>query len=82
MKNIKTYYLAILIPLGILVLLINFKLVSSTIFTILLLVYVFIYRTYTDGKRLLEKEIITKNQIWKLLIPGTRIEYFKELYIK
>ena len=82
MRNIKYYYLAIIIPLGILVLLINFKLINSTVFTILLFVYALIYRTYTDGKRLLEKGIITKNQIWKLLVPGTRIEYFKELYIK
>jgi len=82
MRNIKTYYLAILTPLIILFLLRKFEMITWETSLILFLFYIFIYRTYTDGKRLIEKEVITKNQIWKLLIPGTRIEYFKELYIK
>ena len=82
MKNIKIYYLAILTPLGVLLLLINSKWIDYSLFIILLLVYVLIYRTYTDGKRLLEKDLITKKEIWKLLIPETRIEYFNELYLK
>jgi uncharacterized membrane protein len=82
MKNIKVFYLAILIPLGVLFLLINLELIDSTLFMILLLAYWLIYRTYTDGKRLIDKKIIRKKEIWKLIIPGTRIEYFKELYLK
>jgi hypothetical protein len=30
----------------------------------------------------IDKRIISKKDFWKLLIPGTRIEYFRELYIK
>ena len=82
MKNIKIYYLAILIPIVVLFLLFNFKLIDTTLFTILLLIYAFIYRTYTDSKRLLAKKVISKKNIWKFLIPGTRIEFFKELYLK
>ena len=82
MKNIKTYYIAILLPLIILFTLRKFEIITWDSSLISFLIYVFVYRTYTDGKRLLDKKIILKKDLWKILIPGTRIEYFKELYIK
>ncbi|MGV8945022.1 MAG: hypothetical protein ACOH1N_01215 [Lutibacter sp.] len=82
MKNIKIYYIAILLPLIILFTLRKFEIITWDSSLISFLIYVFVYRTYTDGKRLLDKKIILKKDLWKILIPGTRIEYFKELYIK
>lgn len=82
MKNLKIYYLAIIIPLIMIFIFYKFQIIDSTYFLILFLIYATIYRTYTDSKRLIDKKIISKNDFWKLLIPGTRIEYFRELYIK
>ena len=82
MKNLMTYYLAIIAPLLIIIWLSKSALISSTLFVILLFFYAFIYRTYTDGLRLMEKGIIEKKDIWKIIIPGSHFKYYKELYLK
>ena len=82
MKNIVTYYIAILAPLLGSIFLVKAGLISSSIFLFSLLFYSLIYRTYTDGKRLVEKNIIAKNKMWRLILPGLRFGYFKELYLK
>jgi hypothetical protein len=56
--------------------------ISSYQFFFLLLFYACIYRTYTDGKRLAEKGIIVSKDIWKMIIPGQRFRYLKELYLQ
>jgi hypothetical protein len=82
MKNLFVYYLTILTPLGILIWLSKTDLVNPVLFVLLLFFYVLIFRTYVDGKRLSDKNIIQKKDIWKMIIPGKRFEYFKELYLK
>jgi hypothetical protein len=82
MKNLFIYYLTILTPLGILIWLSKADLVNPVLFVLLLFFYVLIFRTYVDGKRLSDKNIIQKKDIWKMIIPGKRFEYFKELYLK
>ena len=82
MKNLFIYYLTILSPIGMLTWLSRIDLVSSTLFVLLLFFYVLIFRTYVDGKRLSDKNVIQKKDIWKMIIPGKRFEYFKELYLK
>jgi hypothetical protein len=82
MKNLFVYYFTILTPLGILIWLRKIDLVHPILFVLLLFFYVLIFRTYVDGKRLSDKNIIQKKDIWKLIIPGKRFEYFKELYLK
>jgi hypothetical protein len=57
-------------------------LIDGTLLIGLFLFYALIYRTYTDGKRLAEKNIILKKDIWRMIIPGSRIEHFNELYLK
>jgi hypothetical protein len=81
-KNLFTYYLTILLPIVILAWLNKTDLISSTIFVILLFFYILIFRTYVDGKRLADKNIIQKKDIWKMIIPGKRFKHFKELYLK
>ena len=81
MKKLFNYYLKILIPLGILIWL-NKTDLNPTLFVFLLFFYALIFRTYVDGKRLADKNIIPKKDIWKMIIPGKRFEYFKELYLK
>ena len=82
MRNLFTFYIVILAPLGILFWLNKSDLINGTIFVVLLVFYALIYRTYTDGKRLADKNIIPKKDIWKFIIPGRRLEHFKELYLK
>lgn len=82
MKNIFIYYLLILTPLAIILWLNKTNSLNSAYFVGLLLFYLLIYRTYIDGKRLCDKNVIPKKDIWKMIIPGKQIEYFKELYLK
>ncbi len=82
MKNIFYYYLAITVPFGIIMWLIKTKPFDSAAILGLFIFYLVFYRTYIDGKRLVEKNIIEKKDIWKMIIPGKRFEYFKELYWK
>jgi len=80
MKNTALYYLAILLPLVIIFWLQQSDLISSSLLLGLVIFYVLIYRTFTDGQRLYEKGIIQKKDIWKLKIPGN-FKYFKDLYL-
>jgi hypothetical protein len=82
MKNIINYYILILTPLGLLIWLLRTDSINTWGFVGLLFFYSLIYRTYIDGKRLADKNIIPKKDIWKMIIPGKRLEYFKELYLK
>ena len=82
MKNIFIYYLTILTPLAIIIWLNKTNSIDSTYFVGLLFIYLLIFRTYIDGKRLFDKNVIQKKDIWKMIIPGKHIEYFKQLYLK
>lgn len=80
MRNTLLYYIAIFAPLCLLTFLVMTKAIDNLWFCIFLFFYAFVYRTITDYLRLLSKQIISKDGFWKLLIPGSRIKYFKELY--
>ena len=82
MKNIINYYILILTPLGLLIWLLRTESINTWMFIGLIFFYSLIYRTYIDGKKLADKNIISKKDIWKMIIPGKRIAYFKELYLK
>jgi hypothetical protein len=82
MKNIFIYYLITLLPIVMIVWLKKTASINSTQFVGLLFFYLFIFRTYVDGKRLSDKNIIQKKDIWKMIIPGKRFKYFRELYLK
>ncbi len=82
MKNILVYYILLFAPLGLIIWLNNVEIINATAFVLLLFLYLSIYRTYLDGYRLAMKNIIPKKDIWKMIIPGRRFQYFKELYLK
>ena len=82
MKNLVKYYFLILSPIFVIIYLSKNDLISSSLFIFLIFFYALIYRTYFDGKRLFDKGLITKKDIWKIIIPGKRFEYFGELYFK
>lgn len=80
MKNIYIYYLAILLPLLLILFLVMYGELSSWQFVGILVLYS-IYRDWTDGLRLLQKGVISKWDIPKLLIPFYRFRHFKALYL-
>lgn len=82
MKKLVIYYILILAPVGVIFWLKEAELISGTLFAGFILFYAFIYRTFIDGKKLADKNIILKKDIWKLIIPGNRLEHIKELYFK
>ena len=80
MKNIFIYYISFIGPL---VLLLSFwDNLNSYPALVLLVIYVFVYRTWIDGSRLYEKGLIPKKDIWKVAYNGSRINYFKALYLQ
>ena len=80
MKRLVVYYLLIFIPLLSIVLLAKSAVLHRNLFVELLFFYVFIYRTWIDYIRLKNKNRINKKEVWKLLLPGARIKYFRDLY--
>ena len=82
MKNIVIYYVSIFLPLVLIGWLAIAELISYAVFTGLALFYLFFYRTYLDGSRLVAKGRIKKKDIWKMIIPGRRVRFFKDLYLK
>jgi hypothetical protein len=81
MKKLIIYYTSIIIPLVFLAYTVRVHFIDSVWFTISLFVYAFIYRTFTDYFRLRSKNVIDRKHFWKILVPGARIKYFKELYL-
>jgi hypothetical protein len=79
--KLLNYYLLIFAPVGLIVLLSKYEIIASNVFVLLLLIYIFVYRTYLDGYKLAKKNIIPKKEIWKLIIPGKRLQYVKDLYL-
>jgi hypothetical protein len=79
--KLLNYYLLIFAPVGLIVLLSKYEIIASNVFVLLLLIYIFVYRTYLDGYKLAKKNILPKKEIWKLIIPGKRLQYVKDLYL-
>ena len=80
MKNLLIYYSLILAPA--LLLMLFWTSIAFPWNLILFFSYALIYRTLLDGFRLFNKGVIQKNDIWKLALPGIRVEYLKELYFR
>ena len=82
MKNIIIYYFVVIVPAAIIFLLAYTNTINSSSFVYSLFFYLFIYRTYIDGKRLADKGLIQNKDIWKMIVPGQRIRFFKDLYLR
>lgn len=82
MKNIIVYYFAMILPAAIIFYLSLTNGINSNWFVYLFGFYLFAYRTYIDGKRLADKGLIESKDIWKMIIPGRRLRFFKDLYLR
>ena len=80
MKSSIVYYFLIITPLAMLIYAATNKSVNNLWFAILLFIYAFIYRSFTDYFRLRSKNVIDTKDFWRILLPGARAKYFKELY--
>jgi hypothetical protein len=79
MKNILIYYFQILLPFP----LIYWSAVTDRTYLFIgLLIFYTIYRMFTDYFRLLNKNLISKKDFLKILIPFWRSKFFKELYFE
>jgi len=81
-KNIIVYHFAVVVPVAVIFFLTLTNTINSNWFVYTFCFYLFVYRTYTDGKRLADKGLIEKKDIWKMIIPGKRIRFFKDLYLR
>jgi len=80
MKNVTLYYIAIFLPI---LFIIWLSITDRQIwFMIVLLIYFLPYRTFIDGWRLVSKKLIKWSDVWKLIIPGRKLEYTRDLYFK
>ena len=82
MRNLFVYYIAIFLPLGIIIFLALEDYIDATVFVVLLLAYLLLYRTWIDGSRLVAKGIISKQDRWRMMLPGMHMKHFTELYLK
>lgn len=87
MKNIIVYYLAIVIPA--LAIFWWMKTADEPYWPVIFLfVYFLVYRPFTDGLRLKQKGVISKNEFIKQFIPfyffnhENWINWFKELFFR
>lgn len=78
---IRFYFFAIILPFAALGYFLFFT-DNNTIFFILLMLFVFVYRPIIDNQRLIKKGVINKFEYWKYLTGIARLKYFKELYFE
>lgn len=74
------YYSAIILPVIVLVYLSKINM-DRGVWVALVFFYLLVYRTVTDYLRLVAKNVLGKNDFWKVLIPGFTFKYFRELYL-
>ena len=79
LKQTKVYYLAISVPLLLLVFLTRFSYISSLTFCLGMLLYAIFYHPLLSGIRLYELGKIPRKWIVKSLIPFWNLKYFREL---
>lgn len=82
MKDIRLYYFFLIAPLFLIYILKDLEIIDTYGFIFLIFFYSLVYRTFLDGRRLAGKNIIPASAVWKLILPGQRLRYFKELYCK
>ncbi len=77
LKNTFIYYVLAFAPF---VLVMDLRASDTSTFFLACGIYFFIYRTFIDFWRLRSRNAIDKNGLWRLLLPGSRVRYFRELY--
>ncbi|MCC3154104.1 hypothetical protein Q3A66_14350 [Hymenobacter sp. BT770] len=75
-----SFYSLLVAPLLILALLSKLGLIDATVFTVLLMLYVFVYHPTIVGKRLLAKYVIGKSEFAKTYIPLWNMQYYSEAF--
>ena len=79
MSRLLNYYILILAPLILIYPLV--KLENTSLMIWFLFAYV-IYIGFIDGRRLIDKGILKKKELWKSFIPFYNSQYTRELYFE
>ena len=79
-KNIFFFYLLLLLPISIIVLAAKYGYISSIIFALMLLTYVFLYHPFICGIRLVKSGKISRQDFWKNFIPFWNDKYWSFLF--
>jgi hypothetical protein len=81
MRSLFFYYLfAMIIPAFLMLSLLHFNFKEGFIVTLAL--FIFLYRPLLDSKKLFNKGVMKRAEIWKLVIGYGHIKWFKELYLE
>lgn len=80
LKNTFNFYVLLLAPFMILMLVSNLKLIGAEAFSILLLVWALVYHPYVSGSRLIALGKIQKQDLKYNFIPLWNLRYFDALF--
>ncbi len=75
-----TFYFLILLPIPFIFFLA--KLGDTFMFFSFIGLYVFIYRPYIEGNKLMKKGIVEKKDIWKIYVPFYSLYYFDDIFFR
>jgi hypothetical protein len=81
MKNILVFYLAVFIPILVLVYCARIHAISSAQFAFGMLSYCLIYHPVISGMRLIQLNKIQVSQFWHTFIPGWNWKFFSSLFL-
>jgi hypothetical protein len=79
-KRISIFYIYLLVPIGTLIILAKFNVISNIIFLTLLGIYILIYQPLICGVRLLQSNKVRKADLWKNLIPFWNDKYWAYIF--
>ena len=80
MKSLFVFYLAIVLPLALLVLAAKQLSLTPGVFVLLLSIYVLVYHPLVSALRLIATNKIKKSDFWQLMIPFSNMKYFSFLF--
>ena len=79
-KKILLFYVLLLVPLGIVILSVKYGYINSNTFILLFFTYLFVYRPFICGLRLIQSKKISKQDFWKNFIPFWNDKYWTFLF--
>ncbi len=81
MRSLFFYYLfAMIVPAFLMLSLLHFDFKEG--FIVALALFIFLYRPLLDSSKLINKGVMERAEIWKLVIGYGHIKWFKELYLE
>jgi hypothetical protein len=80
MKKLLTFYFLILLPLPVIYTV--YKIGTPIFATVLIIMYVLVYRPIINGLRLRELGLVERKEFWMLFVPFYSLKYFHSIYFQ